>query len=655
MARPRKIPFYENKEAINSLSGQEWLTTYDGNCQKVVEYLVQSNVGNTIYYNTINCLEKLRNFLSQNNICYSTQESNRWFKDTGPYPKGYQSALFRLQDVFDYGKVQPVNAFPVSFPYYSHLQDLWKKEIDDYLTTLDHAETSLVQIRNCAARFLYRIQDSGIRHPTELSFDSLELYLGTDGHKSHNSDARYTYIIGDILIFMASRGLCTQGLGWYPYFKMHRKILHIHELPQNQIDQIEALRSESLAFSSEEFANLIPDFIERFQSVGYSKSPCMVARYTLYNLLLFLDMHGLGYHPEIATVWLEHQKLSYRSDGWKQIRRILDLFELYTREGDIVPQIIFWKKPLLFEALPDWCKDELEAFLKLKDKEGWEDSTLSMYRSAITRFCQYLVDSCLLSFTDISLKLIKDFNQTDQHLTAEGKNAYNVRIRKFLQFLERKELLPYGTHQALYCTVAVKENIVITLSDEEKAEISRKHEISATQMELRNRAILLLGIKMGLRASDIVNIRLGDINWKCQTIRFLQKKTQHEVELPMPTAVGNAIYLYIKNGRPKTDCLSVFVKARAPFDSVKKGACLHALNATLPERCCRGSGFHVTRKTFATDQIRRNVGKNAIADMLGHRNITSLSHYLNLDSDRMHMCPLSLLETNLIMEGRRYD
>lgn len=195
MARPRKIPFYENREPIDPFSGQEWLVTYDRNCQKVVDYLVQGGVGNTIYYSTIRCLEKLRNFLSQNNTIYSGEEANRWFRDTGPYPKGYQSVLFRLQDIFDYGKIQPVNAFPVSFPYYAHLQCLWKKEIEDYLLTLDYKEASLTQIRNCVARFLYRIQSSGIRHPSELSFGSLESYLETDGHRSRNSDARYTYAI----------------------------------------------------------------------------------------------------------------------------------------------------------------------------------------------------------------------------------------------------------------------------------------------------------------------------------------------------------------------------------------------------------------------------------------------------------------------------
>ena len=654
MARPRKKLFYEDT-MLGNIPGQEWLVAFDSNSHQVVEYLVGKGVGNTIYYSTIKCLEKLRNYLLQKGMRYSAQKARQWYENGGPYPKGYQTALYRLQDIYDYGVIQPVNAFPVAFPYYQSLIGLWKQELDDYLDTLDNKTATLTQVRNCISRFLYCIQEQGITHPSELSFDLIEQYVEMDRHRSDTSEARYTYSIGDILIFMADKGLCSHGIGWYPYFRRHGKILHMSQLTESQISSIEALRLESLEFPAGEFAGLIPDFMGRFQSSGYSESPCAVARTTLYGLLTFLEMNGLGYHPDIAVIWLQHEMLSYKNDGWKQLRRILDLFEVYTREGDVAPEIIFRKKPLFCEKLPAWCKDELNDFLGQKTKEGWEHSTLCMYRSAVTRFCEFLVCKELHSFSDVTPDLIKTFNQTDPHLTAEGKNAYNVRIRKFLQFLGRKSILPYGLHQALCCTSAKKEHIAVTLSDEEKAEISRKHRISESPIELRNRAIMLLGMNMGIRASDIVKIKLQDINWSRQTIKILQKKTSHEIELPMPTNVGNAVYLYIKDGRSQTECQSVFVKSRVPFNSLKRNVCLHALKATLPERRCTGSGFHVTRKTFATDQICNEVGRYAIADMLGHRDTSSLFHYLNLDPERMLMCPLSLSETELALKGGRYD
>lgn len=655
MARPKRDLFYECEGNVELYLTHEWLVAYDNNSKNVVNYLVQRNVGTTLYYSTIRCLEKFRLFLIENGQCYTADAATQWFRSTGPYPKGFLSALLRLDDFFHYGTVQPINAFPAAVSHYACLCEPWKSLLDDYLLSLDQKERSLTQVRNCIARFLHSIQSSGITKPSEITFDVLEAYIKDDTHKSHNADARYTYAIGDILTFMASRGMCRRGIGWYPYFRMHGNVLRMQDLSQDQICRIEALRNESLSFPSEEYAELIPDFMERFHSIGYSCSPCHAAKSTLYNLLLFLEMHGLGYHREITAVWMEPGILVSKGTGWKQKRRILDLFELYTKEGDIIPQVIFRNQPLLCSSLPVWCRKALEDFLALKTKEGWEAPTLSMYRSAVTKFCFFLVGHHVESFADITVVLIKEFNQTDQHTTTDGKNAYNVRIRRFLQFLERQNLIPYGMSFSLACTTAPKENVVITLSEDEKAEIKQAGEQAATPTELRSRAIILLGLKMGLRGSDIVNLSLQDINWKQQTIRVMQQKTRHEIELPMPTDVGNAIYLYIKHGRPVTSCRYIFVKVRAPYDPLSPAACRYALTHTLPNRNCPGSGFHVTRKTFATEQLQRNVSRNTVADLLGHQGTSSVSNYLNLDPERMRLCPISLDAANLTMEGRRYD
>ena len=82
-------------------------------------------------------------------------------------------------------------------------------------------------------------------------------------------------------------------------------ILHFSDLSAEQQDRVEAVRSESLEFHADEYACLIPGFLEELQSFGYSKSPMKNSRFTLYNLLLFLQMHGFGYHHVIADVWTE--------------------------------------------------------------------------------------------------------------------------------------------------------------------------------------------------------------------------------------------------------------------------------------------------------------------------------------------------------------
>ena len=655
MARLRDIRFYE--EPLENLSeSQYWLIEYHENSRKLVDYLSENGAGSTAYHTAIRCVTLLREYLIGIKESYTAENALQWYMSAGPHPKGLLADLYRLEDLFSYGEVRPENAFPRALPYSQKLTEPWHGILNGFLETIDQTEASLVQVKNCVSRFLYRIQEKGLEKPSDISFELLEEYCSTDGHHSQNSRARYIYAIGDVLLFMADKGLCIHGLGWYPYFWMHDRVFYLTEMTRSQNLAIEELRQESLAFPAEEYAVLIPDFLERFSAYGYSKSPCKTARYVLYNLLLFLEMHNLGYHQGIADIWLMHEKTFHKGNGWKQARRVLFLFSLYVREGDVIPQSINWIRPPLSASLPLWCQEVLDGYLAVKGKEGWERSTLSMIRSSVTRFCTFLSEAGFESFSEISAKDLKEFNYWDRHLTVEGKNAYNVRIRQFIKFLERKEVVSYGVHQALCCSAAPKEKIVVTLTQEERGSIKEKHANCHSSMELRDRAMMLLGTKMGLRASDIVTITLGDIDWDRQTLRVIQEKTDHEIMLPKPTEVGNAIYLYLTEGRAneRTTSKYLFIKKRVPYDALNRAACASALRRTLPGRAVPGSGFHVTRKTFATDRLCNGTGKQGIVDLLGQKDTQSLNHYLQMDEARMRMCPLSLAETGLLMEGGRY-
>ena len=656
MARPRDIRFYE--EPLGDLpESQQWLSEYHEKSRILVEYLIENGAGCTAYHTAIRCLTLLREYLLRNDEAYTGTKAMQWYAETGPYPKGFLVDLYRISDLITYGEIQPANAFPQALPYSQKLEEPWSGILNSFLEMSDPTEASFDRIRNYASRFLFRIQQRGLSNPSDISFEILEEYCDTDGHRSVNSKAQYTYAVGDVLLFMADRGLCNHGLGWYPYYKMHNRIFRLCDMTREQNLAVEELRQESLSFPAEEYAALIPDFLERFKAYGYSESPCKTAKYTLTNLLLFLEMHNLGYHQGIADIWLEQEKTFHKGTAWKQARRILFLFNLYIQEGDVIPQSFNRIRPVLSDALPSWCQEILSEYMVLKRKEGWERSTLSMINSSVTKFCSFLAEMGLENFSEITAERLKEFNFWDRHSTAEGKNAYNTRIRKFIRFLERKGVVPYGINQALSCSAAPKEKLVVTLTHEEKEVMKEKHASCLTPIELRDRAIMMLGMKMGLRASDIVTISLDeDIDWHRQTLRVIQEKTDHEVLLPIPTDVGNAIYLYLTKGRAndRTASRSLFIKNRAPYDSLSRVACYAALKRTLPERVAPGSGFHVTRKTFATDRLSSGTGKQGIVDLLGQKDAQSLNHYLQMDEKRMQMCPLSLAETGLQLEGGRY-
>lgn len=655
MAKQKKPLFYEVPLPDQLPPEKEWLRDYHRNSCTVVEYLISNGALSTAYYGAVKVLTQFREDLLCSGQNFSFTAVEQWCRDNAPFIKGHKITMERLRDIYLYGKVSPLNSFPHFLPYSTGLEAYWKCLLDDFEASLDDGLTENYRksVVNAAARFLYGIQSMGISHFSQITYEVLERFCDQDQHQSKYSDSKYTHVICRFLQIMGSRGLCNAGLGWYPYFRVKDRIVKLSDLNTGQVERIEAVRKESLDFTASEYASLIPDFLKECQDLGYSKTVINSSSYALYNLLLFIEMHGLGYHYEIACVWTEFAKTRWKFVSWERYRRAFFLFNVFVEQNAVVPEAYDSHIELKCERLPEWCRQELDLFIGQKRKEGWAPSTVCMFRSSITRFCEYITAAGLSSFSEITADTVKAFNRSDLHITVEGKNAYNIRIRKFLKHLERKGLIPYGTHLSLCAKSASREKIVPVFDKEDQAVIADSGRTAALPLEYRSHAVLMLGLGMGLRASDATGLKLSDINWSRQSIRIIQKKTDREIEVPMPVDVGNAIYLYLKYGRHASDSPYIFIKNRAPYNGVKRGVCNYALKKTLPDRT--GYSYHSVRRTFATERLRNNTGRQAIADLLGHSDTSSLQYYLLHDEDRMRMCPISMEEAGILPERRLYD
>jgi len=162
----------------------------------------------------------------------------------------------------------------------------------------------------------------------------------------------------------------------------------------------------------------------------------------------------------------------------------------------------------------------------------------------------------------------------------------------------------------------------------------------------RDYAIILIVVRLGLRASDIRNIRITDINWQRRTINLTMQKTGYPIELPLLDDIGWAVIDYLKNGRPDTKCNRLFVRHRAPFDAVGENETFYrelhrymqAVGITPPKsgHC----GLHSLRSTLARQMLDSNVPLSVISETLGHQNINTTSIYLKIDIEGLRKCAL---------------
>ena len=162
----------------------------------------------------------------------------------------------------------------------------------------------------------------------------------------------------------------------------------------------------------------------------------------------------------------------------------------------------------------------------------------------------------------------------------------------------------------------------------------------------RDFAILLMITHLGLRVSDIRNMKLSSLNWNRKIITLSVQKTRQALELPLLDDIGWAIIDYLKNGRPKTVCDRLFVRHRAPFDSFGENASfyneLHRYMqvAGITPPTCVHCGLHSLRSTLARNMLEAQTPLPVIAEVLGHANINTTSIYLKIDLEGLRKCAL---------------
>jgi site-specific recombinase XerD len=151
---------------------------------------------------------------------------------------------------------------------------------------------------------------------------------------------------------------------------------------------------------------------------------------------------------------------------------------------------------------------------------------------------------------------------------------------------------------------------------------------------VRDRAILLLLARLGLRAGDVLDLRLGQICWADGTLRVCGKG-RREVCLPLPQDAGDALLDYICRARPPSDSDVVFLRSSAPYRSFAGSSTISCVvrlalaRAGISDPPSRGA--NLLRHSAATSMLRAGATLDTIGAVLRHRSATTTAHYAKVD------------------------
>jgi integrase/recombinase XerD len=151
---------------------------------------------------------------------------------------------------------------------------------------------------------------------------------------------------------------------------------------------------------------------------------------------------------------------------------------------------------------------------------------------------------------------------------------------------------------------------------------------------LRDRAIVLLLLRLGLRAGDIASMRPKDIDWQDATL-LVRGKGRRDVRLPLPQDAGDAVLDYIEHARPPVAIDRVFLCLKAPFRPIRAGMIVSGIvRAALRRASIKNPpsyGANLLRHTTATMMLRGGATLEQIGTLLRHKSPDTTAHYAKVD------------------------
>ncbi|MCX7661952.1 MAG: site-specific tyrosine recombinase XerD [Candidatus Omnitrophica bacterium] len=281
----------------------------------------------------------------------------------------------------------------------------------------------------------------------------------------------------------------------------------------------------------------------------------------------------------------------------------------------------------------------IELFLNFLSLErGFSQNTLVSYRRDLCLLEDFLRRQNL-DLLSIDKNKIKDFMlyQKDKGLSASSIARTFAGIRSFYRFLLREGLIKFDPTGFIE-SPKLWRRLPESLSLNEVERLLNQPNLRKPQ-GIRDKAVLETLYATGMRVSELVNLRLEQVNLDVGFLRCLGKGNKERV-IPLGRKANSAIKRYLANVRPLFlkggFCEFLFLNRRGRklsrqmvWKIIKKYA--KEANIKKPIKP------HILRHSFATHLLERGADLRAVQEMLGHTSISTTQVYAHINKERLKM------------------
>lgn len=387
------------------------------------------------------------------------------------------------------------------------------------------------------------------------------------------------------------------------------------------------------------FSASVQLFVEQMKAQGYTAASAKSSTRLVEDFSVWLDQLGIdgqGISAKHVT--------DYLNDRWLHRRRRRgDTFTLHSFVRLVFPdgsKASYETEAAIVPALR--VQQDFEQYL-LRER-GLAAASIHLYGDSVGRFLKNTFGDGEVRLNQITSTDVVRFVQVDAARLHNPKRAQvmTTALRSFLQ---------YGRYRG--DIVADLHTCVPTVANWSMAEIPKTISTSQVQSLLagcdrqsvagrRDYAMLLLISRLGLRAGEVVDLMLDDLDWNEGAIR-IRGPAQRVDRLPLPSDVGAALVDYLRHGRPACSVRNVFIQIHAPRRALLGPSAVSCIVRRALLRAGIDSptkGAHLLRHSLATQMLGGGASLAEIADILRHRNPQTTTIYAKVDLVSLHTLAL---------------
>lgn len=272
----------------------------------------------------------------------------------------------------------------------------------------------------------------------------------------------------------------------------------------------------------------------------------------------------------------------------------------------------------------------------ITSKKGASVNTELSYRRDLKKFVQFAGDRGMTDVTDIDEDCLKDYidSLSQNGLSASTISRNIASIKTFYHYLTRMGIVPEDLSVSLKAPKVEKKAPEILSDEQINALLSAPS--GDSPKEIRDKAMLELLYATGIRVSELINLKINDLNMQMSVI--LCRSSRNDRIVPFGREARKALSRYLMETRDQllTEGDSEILFVNMSGDPMSRQGFWKLIKAYAKKAGVKGDITpHTLRHSFAAHLVKNGADLHSVQEMLGHSDISTTQMYARLVSSRL--------------------